>query len=84
MSNLKFKPGDFYEDCAFHPCLCTHVSGHDIEGISLIDGSVPRSCDIVHCGVRKLTLEDVLQIKEKGPLESESRDVIPPDKRWWR
>ena len=34
-----FKPGDIYEDCAYHPCLCTAVDGYGISGISLIGGS---------------------------------------------
>lgn len=48
-----FKPGDYYEDCAYHPCLCIAVDGQGgISGISLVDGSSPRCCDIAQCGVR--------------------------------
>lgn len=84
MSEPEFKPGDIYEDCAFHPCLCTRFEEYNIEGISLIDGSMPRSCDIDHCGVRKLTLEEALRIKANGPLDPADRKLIPADKKWWR
>jgi hypothetical protein len=70
----EIKPGDFYEDCAFHPCLCTEVGypgefqGPDtISGISLIDGTHPRSCSLKHCAVRLLSFEEALQGKFKGP-----------------
>ncbi|MFE7212852.1 hypothetical protein ACFU93_23210 [Streptomyces sp. NPDC057611] len=45
--------GDIYEDCSFHPVLCTavdEVAGVVLSGISLIDGTFPRSCDALHCG----------------------------------
>ena len=84
MSEVELKPGDFYEDCAFHPCLCTRVDGYDIEGISLVDGSIPRSCDIVSCGVRKISFEEALNIRFKGPLDPADRKLIAADKRWWR
>lgn len=40
-----FVVGGLYEDCAYHPCLCIKVdeAGRDVTGISLIDGSLPRS-----------------------------------------
>jgi hypothetical protein len=54
-----------YEDCAFHPVLCTHVHDDDsISGISLIDGSGPRNCSLVHCGVELLTVDDVIAIRQ--------------------
>jgi hypothetical protein len=56
----KIKPGDIYEDCAFHPVLCTAVDGDEIQGISLIDASMPRACSIAHCGVIKLSIHDVI------------------------
>lgn len=79
-----FKPGDYYEDCSFHPCLCVAVDGQGgISGISLVDGSSPRSCGINHCAVRKLTLEDVLLWKRKGPQNLEHPWTPLPDKQWW-
>jgi hypothetical protein len=59
--------GDFYEDCAYHPCLCTYSNGDDIEGISLVDGSIPRSCSLKHCGIKKLTTEEAIRWRLKGP-----------------
>jgi hypothetical protein len=80
----KFKPGDYYEDCSFHPCLCTEVDEHGgISGISLIDGSSPRNCDINYCGVRRLTLDEVLLWKKAGPQNLEHPWIPLPDKQWW-
>lgn len=58
------RPGMIYEDCAFHPCLCTAVhSDGSISGISLIDASSPRCCDPAHCGVEILTVADLVEIR---------------------
>lgn len=76
------KPGDFYEDCLFHPCLCTEVdtSGGDmvISGISLVDGTNPRGCSVPGCGVRRLTLEEALIWKFFGPQDED----IPEERLW--
>lgn len=69
-------PGKIYEDCAFHPVLCTHVHEDDentVSGISLIDGSSPRNCDIVRCDVIPLTIEQVIEIKRNFPRYVERR-----------
>ena len=66
---MTIKVGDIYEDCAYHPVKCTHSDGDDVEGISLLDGSEPRSCSIKHCGVKKLTqkqADDLLELWKKG------------------
>jgi len=57
--------GQFYEDCSFHPCLCTHIDGDDIDGISLIDGSAPRSCSLAHCGPIALAVSETVSIKDQ-------------------
>lgn len=58
--------GDIYEDCAYHPVLCTAADGDDLEGISLFDGTRPRRCSICHCGVRKLTADQIsLRIRNR-------------------
>ena len=56
----RFQPGDIYEDSAMHPCLCVEADYGDDEiwGISLVDGSYPRSCSLSHSGVRKLTVQE--------------------------
>ncbi|MET7943358.1 hypothetical protein [Streptomyces sp. NPDC005302] len=59
--------GDIYEDCSFHPVLCTavdEVAGIVLSGVSLIDGSFPRSCDALHCGPIRIRVEDVMTIKQ--------------------
>lgn len=70
--------GAIYEDCAFHPVLCTYSSLEDdeVRGISLIDGGV-RSCSILHCGPQPLTLDAVLEIKKDfgSYVEKRTADV---------
>ncbi|MFE2470071.1 hypothetical protein [Streptomyces mirabilis] len=59
--------GDIYEDCSFHPVLCTavdEVAGVVLSGVSLIDGTFPRSCDDLHCGPIRIRVEDVMAIKQ--------------------
>lgn len=74
-------PGDTYEDCFYHPCLCVRVDADsdEIEGISLVDGSYPRSCSIAHCGTRRLTIEEAWKWKLSGPQDV----TIEPRFRWW-
>jgi hypothetical protein len=73
-------PGDFYEDCSYHPCLCIRVHDDEISGVSLVDGSYPRSCDIHHCGIRKLTLDEAMWWKFYGPKDIE----LPQELQWWQ
>jgi hypothetical protein len=73
------KPGDYYEDCAFHPCLCIRVDSDELLGVSLIDGSYPRGCSIGHCGVRRLTLPEALHWRFFGPRDQ----TVPEDRQWW-
>ncbi len=60
-------PGDIYEDCSFHPVLCTHNDGEVLMGISLIDATAPRTCDLKHCGVIKLSIDDVNAARADWP-----------------
>ena len=57
-------PGVIYEDCGYHPVLCTHASVEEdeLEGISLIDGRL-RACSMFHCGAEVLTIAQVLAIR---------------------
>ncbi|MFI1280449.1 hypothetical protein ACH4U5_06725 [Streptomyces sp. NPDC020858] len=58
--------GDIYEDCFFHPVLCTEIDDDGwvvLSGISLIDGSFPRSCDAQHCWPIRVPVEEVMTIK---------------------
>jgi hypothetical protein len=77
--------GDIYEDCFYHPVLCVSVDyeNDDISGVSLIDGTYPRSCSLRHCGVRKLTVEEAWDIRRNGPREPEVRERIDLKRRWW-
>ncbi len=70
-----FGVGLIYEDCAWHPVLCTYASEADdeLQGISLIDGSFPRSCSPIHCGVVPLRPEQVLWIKANFSKYAEAR-----------
>jgi hypothetical protein len=75
-------PGDLFEDCRYHPCLCIEAGSADdpdgVCGISLVDGS-PCGCSIRHCGLRKLTVEEVVRWKYHGPADVE----LPQEQRWW-
>lgn len=75
------QPGDLYEDCFYHPCLCIGVEegGLAVWGISLVDGSYPRNCDIPQCGIRKLSVEEAWRWKQSGPSDAE----LDPADRWW-
>ena len=55
--------GDIYEDVFLHPCLCLGVEEGSAWGVSLIDGSYPRSCDLLMSGIRKLTPDEAWRIK---------------------
>jgi hypothetical protein len=53
--------GTIYEDCAFHPVLCTVVENDgSVSGISLIDASEPRNCAPDGCGAAPLAVEDIV------------------------
>lgn len=82
---LGIRVGDIFEDCAFHPVLCLGADYRedDLWGISLIDGSYPRTCSFIHCGVRKLSLEEAWSIKMKGPSAEADAALIEPERRWW-
>ena len=76
------RPGDLFEDCRYHPCLCYDVGDPGDEeavfGISLVDGTTCQ-CSVLHCGLRLLTPAEVWQWKSKGPP-----DVDPPlESGWW-
>lgn len=81
--DLIISPGEIYEDCAFHPCLCVGTGDGEVWGISLIDGSQPRSCDLRMCGVRILTPGEAWDIKCHGPSDADVRAEYPEDRRWW-
>lgn len=82
---LRLKVGDIYESCSYHPVFCLGVDykGDEIWGISLIDGTYPRACSLVHCGVRKLTPKQAWEIRTCGPDDLDARRKIPLDRRWW-
>ena len=82
---LNLKPGDIYESCSYQPVLCLGVDykRDEVWGISLVDGTYPCSCSLVHCGVRKLSLKAAWQIKLCGPSDIEGRQKIPKSRRWW-
>jgi hypothetical protein len=74
------KPGEIYEDPFFHPCLCLGVNNGAVWGISLIDGSYPRTTDLGVSGVRKLSLQQAWENKLKGTerLAAEWDEMYPP------
>lgn len=63
----RFAPGDLYEDVFYHPCLCVVACEADDEiwGISLIDGSYPRSTSLGFSAPRKLSVEEAWELKRR-------------------
>lgn len=61
----RFKEGDIYLDCFWHPVAVTEVTltywsllgpyDWDLAGISLLDGTSPRGCSVRICGLQKLS-----------------------------
>ena len=60
----ELRPGDLYEDAFCHPCICFGISDGLAWGISLIDGSYPRTADLYLGGARKLELDEAWSIKK--------------------
>ena len=67
--------GGFYYDCSYHPVLCTENDGEGVCGISLVDGSFPRSCSIKHCAPTPLTLEEALWVRFNGPFDEDKEHL---------
>ena len=76
-------PGDYFEDCAFHPCLAVSISMGCVDGISLVDGSYPRNCGILQCDLRKLTWEEACHWKFHGPPDLPPELEIKEDQKYW-
>lgn len=74
--DASIRPGEIYEDCSFHPVLCTSIDGDEIQGISLIDASMPRACSIGFCGVVRLSIEDVIEARSDWVAYAERRKAI--------
>ena len=79
----ELRPGDFYEDCAYHPCLCTGTDMGMVEGISLVDGSYPRQCGVPQCGVRKLTYEEAVHWRFQGPPDVPPEIEMTDAQKYW-
>lgn len=81
MNQIDIQVGQVYEDCSLHPVFCTESDGVEVAGISLFDGTAPRSCSLDHCGVRLLSLEETLA------LVSRRLDFLQAEQQWkenWR
>lgn len=78
-SSNQINLGDFYEDCYYHPCLCTLVWDGCVSGISLVDGTYPRDCSIEHYAIRKLTPEEAIHWRFYGPSDV----VLSKKDKWW-
>lgn len=79
----ELKPGDYFEDCAFHPCLCISSDMGMVEGISLVDGSYPRQCGVPQCGVRRLTPEEAITWKFYGPPDVPPELEMTEEQKYW-
>jgi hypothetical protein len=95
----RIQPGDIYEDCAYHPCLCYEstpvrnaqvkwwrrwlgiADDWDVCGVSLLDGSRPRSGSLRHCALRRISPAEAIAMRitwEQGKAkESEGEASCP-------
>jgi hypothetical protein len=84
MKKAKFpKPGilagEIYEDCLHHPMLCLEANPQLVTGISLFDGSGPKSCSTHRCRPRKMRPAEVAVriqnrerwVKAQGPYSAD-------------
>ena len=71
--------GAIYEDAFYHPCLCIGNDGETVWGISLVDGTYPRSEDLQRSGLRTLSPEEAWIWRTKGPQDVELESKY----RWW-
>ncbi len=71
--------GEIYEDTFYHPCLCIGNDDETVWGISLVDGSYPRSEDLGRSGLRKLSPEEAWRWRTNGPTDVE----LEAKYRWW-
>jgi len=87
----KIEIGDYYEDCSYQPMICVEIDKKDethITGVSLINGDF-RSCSTGHCGTIKLSLEEAMISKKKGPHKMFEREEIELEQikemnfKWW-
>ena len=60
--------GDLYDYCSYEPLLCVRADydADELVGISLVNGRV-GSCSPTHCGVRRLSLREALEITSTWP-----------------
>ncbi|HEX2756229.1 MAG TPA: hypothetical protein VHM48_12235 [Candidatus Limnocylindrales bacterium] len=64
MDTNRVQPGDFYEDCRYHPVICIEADyseeGDELRGISLVDGGI-GSCSPRHCGPVKMSAAETIE-----------------------
>lgn len=82
-SSDEIRPGDFFEDCAYHPCLCVSSGAGVVDGISLVDGSFPRNCGVPQCGVRKLTAAEAITWLLYGPPDVPPEIAMTDEQKYW-
>jgi hypothetical protein len=83
----RIKRGEFYEDCRYHPMLCTQPSppdGDELVGVSLIDGGI-GSCSEDHCGVVRMTVEEAIERRLNWDSFAQAHRPPNPHSRqgWW-
>lgn len=81
----KFKLGDIYLDGFYHPTVCLRIDidyerkDIGLEGVSLLDGSWPRGCSVVHSGPDKITCEEAWNMKEEYECRIRPREKTPDE-----
>lgn len=54
----QFPPGTYIEDCAYHPCIILTNDWGDLDCWDIVRGNW-TSCSLFHCGIKKLTYDEV-------------------------
>jgi hypothetical protein len=56
--------------------LCTSRDGDEVGGISLIDGSQPRSCSLTHCGVVKMEVAQAVAAVDRARAGAQATGAL--------
>jgi hypothetical protein len=77
------EPGQLYLDRKYHPCVCIETSKFHVWGVSLVDGSMPRTCDSREGEILNLSAQEAYLLRTAGPQAIGLPNLVPADQAWW-
>jgi hypothetical protein len=80
---VAIEPGQLYMDRKYHPCVCIEASKFHVWGVSLVDGSTPRTCDSRDGTILNLSAQEAYLLRTAGPHAIGIPNPIPDDQAWW-